>query len=56
MPTHGTTFGEYSLEYIFFKSSKKVLKFLNFSLCYYVEVYVKDFKIYVIFKSFEVYL
>jgi len=29
---------------------------LKFSLYYYVKVYVKDFKICVIFKSFEVYL
>jgi hypothetical protein len=37
------------------KSSKKIqINFLK--KCYYVKVYVKDFKMYVIFKSFEVYL
>ncbi len=50
----GLLLGEHFLKYSL-KSFQKVLQ-LNFLIYYYVKVYVKDFKIYVIFKSFEVYL
>jgi len=36
--------------------SKKSFKILNFLKYYYVKVYVKDFKKYFIFKSFETHL
>jgi hypothetical protein len=47
----GLLLGEYSL-----KVFKNIFKLKKISLYYYVKVYLKDFKIYVIFKSFEVYL
>jgi hypothetical protein len=48
--------GEYFLEY-FKKSLKNIYQNLKkLSLHYYVKFYVKDFKICVIFKFFEIYL
>jgi len=47
---------EYSLEYSLKILQKYLQKYLHFILFYCVKVYVRDFKIYVIFKSFEVYL
>jgi hypothetical protein len=47
---------EYFLEYIFLIIQKKLQNFFKISLYYYVKVYIKYFKIYVIFKNFEVYL
>jgi hypothetical protein len=48
----GLLLGEYFLEYFKISFQKKIQN----SLYYYAKVYVKDFKIYVIFKSFEVHL
>jgi len=47
--------GEFFLEFKKKTIFKKNFNFY-FILYYYVKVYVKDFKIYLIFKSFEVYL
>ncbi len=54
-PTHllnGLFLGEYSHK----SPQKNILKSWNFSLYYYVKVYVTDFKKYFIFKSFELHL
>jgi hypothetical protein len=53
---NGLFLGEYFLKQCLKSFQKKFQNFIKFSLCCYVKVYVKYFKIYVIFKKIEIYL